>query len=414
MTWSRLLRCVVAAVSLGQAAAAEESPPEFLLSWGSRGSGAGQFLDHYGIAVDANGDVYVADAGNNRIQKFDSEGSFIGTWGSFGSADGQFDYPLDVHVDAEGFVYVSDSFNSRVQKFTSDGVFLAKWGSLGTDPGEFIDPMGVATDAAGNVYVVDYPFWGFPPGPHRVQKFTSDGVYLAEWGSYGLGDGQFAQPWGIAVDANNDVYVVEQANYRVQKFTSAGVFLGKWGSQGSGDGQFEVPMDLAVDSGNNIIYVADSDNSRMQKFTSDGLFLVEWGSMGSGNGQFAWPRGVAVAASGKIYVVDGYRVQKFGGPPTDTREGQPARETVGFGAPWPNPTRSCIQLVQGQPGRVMLHLYDVRGRRLFATQVPEVQGNVIRWDLDTERRAGILTPGIYFLRVTAGGASRVHKVTVAK
>jgi sugar lactone lactonase YvrE len=126
--------------------------------------GDGQFKYPEGVAVDTSGNVYVADEGNHRIQKFTSDGTFLTKWGSNGSGNGQFSGPYGVAVDASGNVYVADIYNYRIQKFTSYGTFLTKWGSLGSGDGQFANPMGVAVDSSGNVYVADT--WN-----HRIQKF---------------------------------------------------------------------------------------------------------------------------------------------------------------------------------------------------------------------------------------------------
>ncbi|KJU81430.1 NHL repeat containing protein, partial [Candidatus Magnetobacterium bavaricum] len=169
----------------------------------------------------------------------------------------------------------------------------------------FSYPNGIAVDSSGNVYVAD-------EDNHRIQKFSSSGVFLAKWGSKGSGDGQFYYPGGIAVDSSGNVYVADTYNDRIQKFSSSGVFLAKWDSKGSGDGQFYYPYDIAVDSSGNV-YVVDASNDRIQKFSSSGVFLAKWGSKGSGDGQFYYPDGIEVDSSGNVYVADKYnnRIQVF-------------------------------------------------------------------------------------------------------
>jgi len=115
--------------------------------------------------VDGSGNVYVADRDNNRIQKFDASGTFVTTWGSAGSGNGQFSNPTGVATDGSGNVYVVDG-NNRIQEFDANGAFLTTWGSFGySGNGQFNGSFCVATDGNGNVYVAD-------EGNSRIQKFA--------------------------------------------------------------------------------------------------------------------------------------------------------------------------------------------------------------------------------------------------
>ena len=137
-------------------------------------------------------------------------------------------------------------------------------------------------------------------------------------GGEGSGDGQFIHPERVAVASDGSVYVADRGNHRIQKFTSQGVFVTKWGTQGTGDGQFDYPVDVTVASGGSV-YVADRDNYRIQKFTSQGVFVTKWGTQGTDDGQFDYPRGhnnpvgIAVASDGSVYVAEigNQRIQKF-------------------------------------------------------------------------------------------------------
>ena len=234
----------------------------FLATWGSSGNGSSQFNLPTGCAVDSSGNLYVSDTFNNRIQKFASDGTFITQWGGNGSSNGQLNGPASIAVDSSGYVYVADMGNNRVQKFTSTGAYVTKWGTNGTDNGQFTLPSGIAVDNSGNVYVTDIS--------DRIQKFTNTGVFQTVWGSHGSGDGQFNHPIDCAVDRSGNVYVTDtfmgSGNNRIQKFTSAGVYLTQWGNNGTGDGQFNNPWRLALDGAGNV-YVADRGNNRIQEFS---------------------------------------------------------------------------------------------------------------------------------------------------
>jgi sugar lactone lactonase YvrE len=284
-------------------------PLVYLTQWGSLGSGDGQFREPAGVATDAAGDVYVADAANARIQKFTGTGTYLTQWGSSGYGDGQFVYPIDVATNGNGDVYVADAAH-RIQKFSATGTYLTQWGGYGSGNGQFNGPTGVATDANGNVYVADY-------FNNRIQKFTGTGTYVTQWGSQGSGDGQFNDPREVTTDAAGSVYVVDQLNHRIQKFTGTGTYVTQWGSFGNGDGQFNAPNGVEVDAAGNV-YVADTFNHRIQKFTGTGTYLTQWGSQGSGNGEFLAPVGMATDAAGNLYVADNgnHRIQKFGPAPT--------------------------------------------------------------------------------------------------
>jgi streptogramin lyase len=264
---------------------------------GGFGIGDGQFSGPTGIAFDSSGNIYVADSGNDRIEKFDSDGNFIAKLGALQS--NMFDAPSGIATDSSDNIYFTDRNNHRIQKFDSDGNFITKWGSYGTGDGQFNIPWGVAVDSSGYVYVLD-------SGNNRIQKFDSDGNFITKWGSYGTGDGQFNLlkywPSGIAVDSSGYVYVTDNGNDRIQKFTSNGTFVTKWGSSGGGNGQFGLPSGIAIDSSGDV-YVSDDSSARVQKFTSNGTFITKFGPNG---------RGIAVDSSGNVYISTIYNeVLKF-------------------------------------------------------------------------------------------------------
>ena len=183
----------------------------------------------------------------------------------------------------------------------------------------------MAFDADDNLFIVD-------SNNHRVQKFSKDGKFLAKFGSYGIGDGEFNMPWGITIDSHGDIFIADWRNDRIQKFGSDGKFLMKFGASGSGEGEFDRPTGVAVDL-DGVIYVADWLNNRLQYFDQDGNFVglktgdagiskwgqdkldanVEmWGERDRAQGlerekDFWGPTGVTVDDQGNIFVPESAR-----------------------------------------------------------------------------------------------------------
>lgn len=140
---------------------------EFLLQWGGRGSDDGKFLRPQGLAVDENDHLWVADASNHRIQLFDATGDtavHLKTWGDQGFATGQIRYPYDI-VLHQGDVFVCEFGNHRVQRFTRDGKTKGTWGTPGRESGQMHQPWAATIDSADNLHVLD-------SYNHRVQSFN--------------------------------------------------------------------------------------------------------------------------------------------------------------------------------------------------------------------------------------------------
>jgi tripartite motif-containing protein 71 len=332
-----------------------------LLSWGSSGTGNGQFRNPKGIAVDSSGNIYVVDSTNLRIQKFDSTGAYVDQWTGLGkdnnAASVAFSSPNGMCIDKNGYVYVADAGNNRIVIFSSaNGYFSSQWqksgGGAGTGLGEFSWPTGifvdssnpqnffvadssntriqkrtsggiwtawstgstpttVAVDTSGNVYVSD----NATSYAGRVQKFDGTGVLQASWGgANGTANGIVACPGGVAFDSAGNSYVVDSMNSRIEKFDSTGNCLLVWGSAGAGNGQFSFngPATIAVDASGRV-YVPDTGHHRIQVFDSAGNYLNQWGSVGTTDGLLKNPTGVALDGAGNIYVADmsNYRIQVF-------------------------------------------------------------------------------------------------------
>lgn len=285
----------------------------FVRAWGGPGATPGQFQQPIGIVV-AGDELFVSDAGNNRIQVFDLEGNFLREFGTEGEAPGELNRPM--HLDfAGGKLYVAEYLNDRIQVFSPEGKSLSvAVAGTGSRPGEFDAPGGVAVSTEGRLYVADF-------NNHRLQAFDAEGHFLWQVGTTGkkgVTAGMFNYPTDVDLLPNGDVIVADAYNDRVQVFRPDGEFVRKWGGPGamniagSSYGWFKTATGVAIGPGEDV-FVADFDNHRIQKFTADGEFLVAVGEHGTGEGQFDRPTDMAVDTEGNLYVVDygNDRIQKF-------------------------------------------------------------------------------------------------------
>jgi len=223
---------------------------------GTGGNISGSFSAPRGVAARQTGELYVADTGNNRIQKFYND-VYQFSWGSFGSANGQFNFPSGIALDNSGYVYVVDGGNSRIQKFNSNGTWVKTiGGTQGSGNGQFYNPCGVAVDKYGQIYVAD-------TDNNRIQKFNSSGTWMSNF------TGNFNMPLGVGVDASGNVFVCDSLSNRIHKYaasTGTNSFIGVWGARGPGNGQFEYPVGIGADP-SAYTYVLEFGNSgRIQVF----------------------------------------------------------------------------------------------------------------------------------------------------
>lgn len=295
----------------------------FETEWGSYGGGRGQFGPIGGLATDAAGNVYVVDSSHNRIEKFDANGNFLLQWGHKGFEPGQFSFgssqdytkpPGGGIAVAGNYVYVADSGNNRIQRFNLEGGEGMEWGTKGSGPGQFVYPRGVAANAS-EVLVAD-------DDNHRIEKFDVNGAYQSAAGSEGTGPGQFSFPYGIALDAAGNAYVADDLGHRIVKLTPELSFAGAWGGYGSKPGQLAYPRAIASDPAGDT-YVANTANDRVEVYNPEGRFLRAIGISARGNATLTGPRGLATDPTGRLLVSDtvGSRVELFA-PETDAFAGQ--------------------------------------------------------------------------------------------
>lgn len=251
------------------------------------------FIPH-DIAVAPDGNIYAIELGTARVHKLDGEGNVLVSWGEAGRGEGQFAFvpppdgpPLDggfVVVGNNGNVYISDSYNNRVQVFDSEGNFLAIWKGYGDENTPFNNPGPISVDGQGMIYVADFS------GAHQfdaegnymqslraageiafdnqgnlftvvafeniAMKIPASGGEPVVWGSQGMEDGQFITPMWV-VSVNDTVYIADHSG-RIQAFDGNGKFLGVWADPANGDGPLTAPSALSLDAAGDL-YVASKD-----------------------------------------------------------------------------------------------------------------------------------------------------------
>lgn len=247
------------------------------------------------LALDAAGNLYVADANSQRIYKYDKDGKLLTSWGGPGTREGEFLGWMDLALDGNGSLYVTDAGNHRVQQFTTDGKFLKQWGTQGAGNGQFNFPCGVAVDRTGHVYICDTE-------NHRIQVFSADGVFERAFGKEGCYAGMLVAPRDIAVTADGILFIADALNLCIAKYDNTGKYISQWTVAHNPGPRYATPHSLALDVQGNV-YVTDDLHS-LQKYAPDGKLLARWGGREAVKDLFTDPYGVAVDPNGQILVAD--------------------------------------------------------------------------------------------------------------
>jgi DNA-binding beta-propeller fold protein YncE len=201
-----------------------------IMSWGIKGTNAGQFMLPRAVAINSRGEIYVSEYGaSERVQRFrvstddssprrstslTTEGKpaveFVDGFGMPGTAPGYFNRPEGLCVDSKDQIYVADSCNHRIQIFSREGKFIRTYGKAGKQKGELSYPYDICVDATGRQYVCEF-------GNSRIQVFDANDQSIEIIGGAGAEAGRFSNPWGVALDSSGNLYVADSQNHRIQK-----------------------------------------------------------------------------------------------------------------------------------------------------------------------------------------------------
>ncbi|MCA9878594.1 MAG: NHL repeat-containing protein [Thermomicrobiales bacterium] len=287
---------LLSAVSSTPSAPATTEAPIAAVLWQSGGGPNLPFGLPSRPAIDAQGVVWVPDAHNDQFLLFDSDGTFLEAWGTPGDDRGQFrlsepyaDFGTGgVAFDGAGNIYVADTGNSRIQKFGPDRELISSWGREGAGQGEFRRPTALAVDGRGRVYVADEG-WG------KIEVFDDEGVWLATWTGLGA-------PGDITVAGDGTIWVADGGGGAVQ-FSPEGERLTTWNSNTAGAPAGLDATTVAADAEGRI-FVADLHSGQILVFSPEGALLGAWGESGDETGQLHPILGLALDGQGNMYVTD--------------------------------------------------------------------------------------------------------------
>jgi len=234
----------------------------YLGSFGSSGNGEGELSAPHGISTDIAGNVYIADTGNHRIQKFDRTGNFILQRGGFGWSDNQFDEPVDIWAQSGLEIFVADKNGGKISRLDKDlnfiSVFHTETESLGEDA--FIFPMSITLSPQGDLFILEGE-------NNKIVKMNFLGKIDFDFGAYDIMSEYLKNPLKIDISKQNQIYVSDKTLKEVLVFDYFGNFLKRIGGT-----VLSSPAGISFDDSGRI-FIADSDQKTVFLFDNEGNLL---------------------------------------------------------------------------------------------------------------------------------------------
>jgi len=365
-----LIACVVLAAVTAPAAFAAGRPLAPAPGY-DRSVGEHELSGPYGVAAEADGDIWVADTGHNRIVEFSGDGGYLS------AISGSLSQPEGIAIDAAGDIWVASTGSDQIAEFSASGTVLARFGSPGAGPGQLNQPVALAV-THGVVYAADQD-------NSRIEEFTTAGAYR--------GAISVATPAGVAVDAKGGIWVSSPGyagGNTIDEFSPSGQRLTSFGTTQAGYGDLGDTGGIAIGPGGKI-YVAQPDYGWITVFGRNGGFVTEFGLR---SGALQNPQSLAVTSGGGVYVADSGTglVAEFG--PVGAAPGP----IVGHGPG--APLVVALALLAALLAATGMAWYLVSRRRTPAAPFAAVQ-------------AGIASAGIARRKVLISGATALSGVAVA-
>lgn len=271
----------------------------FLFSFGAEKIDKAMLSQPQAISVDVNGNLYIADTGNHRILKFDSETNFIKSIGGFGWNSQQFDAPVDICARSILDIFIADYNNQRIERYDKDLNYISSMYSGESYPEnlQFGYPRSVFISIHGELMIIDSE-------NNRLLKINSFGEPIVSFGDFSAGKGKLDEPVQVEISRNDVIYVSDKARGRIVVFDYFGNYLFEIGS-----GILQQPVGVCYDQRDQL-WITDCGQNEILAFNQQGALLLRWSTIDTPENKFKNPIDI-VTFMEKVFVLDEKQIHVF-------------------------------------------------------------------------------------------------------